>query len=260
MRRFPLILFVALAMLSSCKKTPDYVISEDEMAELMADIETANAVVEMDFRDYSNDSSKIILLKSILEKHGVTEQQFDTSLMWYGHNLDIYRDVYKHTVELLQDRQKDIVAEAKEAGEKMTLAGDSVDIWQGSRYSIFTKKQFGDYAQVDFSIPADENSRLGDRYYWKLRLYNALAEGHALLGVDYSDGSSEFQTKEVHSDETVELSVQSDSLVNVTRIYGYMLYEMKDEDAVFADSLSLYRSRLNSERYNFHGFQRKIKP
>ncbi len=229
------------------------------MAEVMADIETANAIVDMNRDFYASDSSKTALRESILKMHGVTSAEFDTSLVWYGHNLDIYTDVYENAIEILQDRQKDIIAEAKKAGEKMTLSGDSVDIWQGSKLAIFNKRQIGEIAQVAFSIPADDNSRQGDRYQWRFHLYNSANNGQALIGIDYTDGTSEYQVKEAKPDEITEIILQSDSTLKVGRVYGYMVYQMKDEDAVFADSLSLYRSRLNSEIYNYHGFQRKVK-
>lgn len=259
MNRLTAILLLALSVLTSCKKTPDYVIGESDMAELIADMEVADAVVEINRQNYSSDSLRDELRQSILKKHDVTEEEFDTSLMWYGHNLDIYRDVYENAKGILEDRQKDLIAEAKEAGEKMTMSGDSVDIWQGARIAIFDKKRIGGYAQLNFSIPADENTQQGDFFKWKFRILNMQSDGQALLGVDYVDGTSEYQIKSVRPEETLSIDLQADSLISVERVYGYFLYRMKDEDAIFADSISLYRSRLNRDRYNFHGFQRKIR-
>lgn len=258
MKRLPLIMITLLLALSSCSKTPDYVISESDMAELIADIHEADAVITFEKDSYSTDSAKMALRNSVFSRHGITEEQFDTSLVWYGHNLDIYSEVYEEAIDILKERQKEIIAEAKEAGERMTLSGDSVDIWTSGRHTIFDRKRVGDYAQLSFSINADENNRAGDRYEWRFILY-ALDGGDALIGVDYSDGSSEYHTQKVKPEETTKMTLQSDSTLHVSRIYGYLLYTMKDEDAVFADSIMLYRSRLNKERYNYHNFQRKVK-
>ena len=60
MRRLPVI-FLLLVLIVSCNKTPDYVISEDKMARLMADLYIGDAVVESEHRTYANDSEPEIL-------------------------------------------------------------------------------------------------------------------------------------------------------------------------------------------------------
>ena len=67
-------------MLAACSKTPDYVISEDRMASLMADLYMGDAVVENDNRSYRNDSVRKVLIQSVYAKHGVTRHDVDTSL------------------------------------------------------------------------------------------------------------------------------------------------------------------------------------
>lgn len=249
---------LTLACLSACNTVPEGVIDTDKMAELMADIHQANAVVELNPNTYTSDSVKMSLKKAVFERYGITEEQFDSSLMWYGHNLDIYKDVYDNVIKILEKREHDVIAEARLAGEKMTIMGDSIDIWTLSRRIILDKKQFGKYAQLQFSTPADENARKGDRYEWHLYPYNGKMSIDALLGVDYNDGSSEYQVSNLRMDEHSSIMLQADSNKIVSRVYGYMLYEFENESAVFVDSLMLYRSRLNSSIYNRHNRQRTI--
>lgn len=256
MKKLPLLLL--LCALLACNNTPDYVIDKKDMAKLMADIHQANAVVEQNPNIYASDSAKQQLLQSVFAKHGTTEAQFDTSLMWYGHNLDIYKDVYENVVEILEKREKDVVAEARKAGEKATLTGDSIDIWSDAKQLIFNRSQTGSYAELAFSMPADENNRPGDRYEWTLALCNNKNSGKALLGVDYADGTTEYLTKDLEPEKSTRLRFQSDSLQKVNRIFGYMHYEMKDESAVFIDSLMLYRARLSKEQYRSHDRQHLV--
>lgn len=93
MRNLVLIL-LSLLIFAGCDSTPDYVIPPKKMAELMADIHTGEAVVESNNRSFPNDSVKKTFMQSIYLKHGVTSQEVDTSLYWYGHNLNKYMDVY----------------------------------------------------------------------------------------------------------------------------------------------------------------------
>ncbi len=252
MKYLPIVLISTLLLFASCKKTPDHVIPEGDMAELLADLQIADAVIEINRQEYPDEQQRMQLRYSILNEHGFTEEQFDTSLIWYGHNLDIYKTVCENTVKILESRQKDIIAEAKEAGEKLTMAGDSIDIWQIGKNAIFERKRIGDYAHFNFAIAADENSKPGDKYEWRLFLKNASENGNALIGIDYADGTSDIVKRELRANELLKLNIQSDSNLNVSRVFGTMMYKLK-EDAVFLDSMTLYRSRLNSGHYHRYG-------
>lgn len=249
---FP-ILFIA------CNRTPDHVIKQDDMAELMADMQLANAVVDAKYEEYLNDSLKKVLKQSVLIKHNISKEKFDTSLYWYGQNLDIYKEVYDNVIEILKERQEDIIEEAKIAGEQMTVTGDSVDIWENGKATIISNYQIGNMAELKFSIPADVNSRNGDKYEWNMFLLNGGKTANAALFVDYDNGTTEYQSKEFRMDEMNKILIQSDSTLTVTRLYGYMRYNLKDESSLFVDSISLYRSRLNAGRYNYHNYQHKVR-
>lgn len=54
---------LTLACLSACNTVPEGVIDTDKMAELMADIHQANAVVELNPNTYTSDSVKMSLKK-----------------------------------------------------------------------------------------------------------------------------------------------------------------------------------------------------
>ena len=100
----PSILAMALAMLmifvSGCKKTPDWIIQPEEMAQLMADVHTAEAVVDYNYSSFPTDSTKQALKQSVFAAHGVSSEQVDTSLVWYGNNIEQYIKVYDRTLDI----------------------------------------------------------------------------------------------------------------------------------------------------------------
>lgn len=258
MKRSWLLIPVLLVALS-CRQTPDYVIQEDDMAELLADIQVANAVVELNLDYYNNDSLKKVVKQSVFARHNVTQEQFDTSLMWYGHNLDIYKDIYENVTNILENRQKEVQQEARKAGQQLVATGDSVDIWNGSHNLLFDKRQNGETIQLAFSLSSDNDSRPGDRYVWKLDAKNTRQPADLLIGIDYKDGTSEYQTKSTTPEYATEVILQADSTKLPDRIYGYLLYRMKTETSVFVNEISLTRTRLNKENYTSHPYQKKWK-
>ncbi|MDE6239430.1 MAG: DUF4296 domain-containing protein, partial [Muribaculaceae bacterium] len=50
----------------SCSSVPGYVIPPDKMASLLADIHVGEAVVDLNRADFRTDSSKSIMLQSVL--------------------------------------------------------------------------------------------------------------------------------------------------------------------------------------------------
>ncbi|MDD7603313.1 MAG: DUF4296 domain-containing protein [Candidatus Limisoma sp.] len=255
--------FIATALLlltAACSKTPDGVIGQSDMADLLADMQVADAIVEINRDSYEADSSRLNLRRSVLKRHGITEDEFDSSLVWYGHNLDVYKEVYDKVVTKLEDRQQDIIEEARRAGEKMTASGDSIDIWQAATCYFFDRRRCGNSAQINFSIDADINTKPGDKYEWRMTMKNASNGGYAMLAVDYDDGSWDYTRRSLRPDEAMRLKLQTDSTLTVKRVYGYVAYTIGSEDAIFADSLSLYRSRLDPTIYFANkGTRRRLK-
>ncbi len=56
-----LLIAAALIVLAACSRTPGYVIPEERMASLMADIYLGDAVVENDAKSFAGDSLRKVL-------------------------------------------------------------------------------------------------------------------------------------------------------------------------------------------------------
>ena len=108
MRRLP-VFFLLLLALAACKKMPSDVIRPDKMSRILADLHTAGAVVEINSVSWQSDSSRRALRQAVYDRYDVSSEQVDSSLMWYGHNLKDYVEVYEKTLAILDER----IAEAE---------------------------------------------------------------------------------------------------------------------------------------------------
>ena len=100
-----LLSIIAVALLAvACSKTPKGIIPPEEMAQLMADIHTAEAVIELNRGEYRSDSLKQAFKQSVYARHGVDAATVDSSYMWYGRNINSYLEVYDRTIEILEHR------------------------------------------------------------------------------------------------------------------------------------------------------------
>ena len=100
-------------------------------------------------------------------------------------------------------------------------------------------------------------SEIGDYGNWMTN-ENVAAFDNALSG-DITEFQSEFQTKHALPEMLTDIVLQTDSNRVAQRIYGYMEYTPQTESAVVFDKITLTRTRLDSERYNIHPYQRKTK-
>lgn len=235
-------LLCVCALLYACNGVPRYVIQPDEMAELMADIRVADAVVAVNRNEFNEEYKQLALRNAVFERHGVTSEQFDTSLIWYGHNMSVYQDVTKKSISILEGRLKQVNALA--AGEAaMSVSGDSVDIWDASRFYIFSDRGPSQY--VVFEYDTDPNWEQGDVYTLRSRLITPAKYAQWNITAEYDDGAIETITSNVSLDNPArqELTLVTDSTRTATRISGWLNVEPVAARPAIVDSVSLMRRR-----------------
>ena len=246
MRQYALILclLVVLTVVSSCGKTPSYVIPVDRMAAVMADINIGNAIVESERSSYPNDSTRLVLMQSIYARHGVTSEQVDTSLVWYGHNIESYMKVCEKAEEILTARiEKAEMAGGKSADSPrpISLDGDSVNLWPGFATRRVTVADASDF--MPFSLFTDKNWERGDRYTLSSKGINTRGKVRMFIAADYNDGTTEYISSTNDAEERQRLVLVLDSAKVATRVYGSLFYKASDGEVAYLDSISLVRTR-----------------
>ncbi len=281
-----LLLMLTLSLLS-CDRTPGGVMSVNQMSDLIVDLQLAEAYIDSHIGDFQDDSSKMVIKQSIFKKHGITQQDYDSSMVWYAHNMEDYTKAYDKAVGKLKERYdkldkggNDVPGEmmAGPAGEpthdatprqklkevklkhpkhlNTDIKGDSADLWRGKRN--YTLAQGAQRGFITFDFAPDANKQPGDRYQLAYKLLRGGNEFKVCLSVDYTDGATSQITRSTNSDGWVEIDVQSDTTRQVRRIYGYVSYDMKRGHTAFVDSLSLMRTHLSHSNYGFFNAQRLL--
>lgn len=229
--------------MTACRQVPAEVIPPDRMAELMADVHIGEAVVEDNSRVYSSDSMKMLMKQSVYRRHGVTDEQVDTSMVWYGHHIDKYMEVYDKTISILEDR----IAEAEKSGARTKLAvttsadGDSVNIWQGLRTQRFTTDMASDI--IRFHHTTDRNWERGDRFTLNAKMADTRSPMTMDIAVEYNDGTTEYSSASFSGDGMHSLEIVLDSVKSGINIYGSLRYSPAPGEVAFLDSISLVRTR-----------------
>lgn len=236
-----------VSVMLSCDRTPDHVINKKEMASLLVDIHKAEGVVDLQGSRYRTDSAKKVLRQSVYADHGVTKEQFDTSLVWYGHNMEVYKEVYEQVIKQLEEElsMADIASEGVTV--QVAVAGDSVDVWPDQVFRRFASTSPSDIMR--FKLTADENWEKGDTYSWRF-----FANSHAnpmqwTICADYNDGTVDYTSGRIHGGGWQELTLPTDTARTLRYVYGMLLYPPAHGEVTYADSISLTRTRFNPDEY-----------
>lgn len=246
MMRYVCLIIIAIICVG-CNSTPDYVIPPEKMAQLLADIHIGESVIDANRKEYELDSLKKSLKQSIYHKHHVSAEQVDTSFVWYGHNIEEYINIYDQVIDILEKDIANIKVSADD-GVQLAVIGDSADAWSSLRQKNITEITPDRY--LSFALNSDDNWERGDTYEWKLKLINNKSALNWILAIDYTDGSSEFSSTQTMTNGWNSIKLISDSSKMATRIYGVAHIDIKANERVFLDSISLIRTRLNPSIYN----------
>lgn len=256
--RYIVVILLSALFAMSCSKTPDGVVNEKDMAKLMVDMHKAEAIYEEAENKYYNDSLKLTLRQSVLQKHNVTPEMFDSTLVWYAHHLEVYNEVYDDVIKILDDEkhklsQSDFTSSASLVSDiapskpRYKTTGDTADIWGRNRMWILLPGFASNV--VTFDNKPDKEYKPGDKYELAFKLMNPRRGLKVYFGVDYKDGSTAYVYRATSKEGWNHYELQSDSAREVKRVYGYMTYQSKPKDVVYLDSIELLRTHLDRDTY-----------
>lgn len=244
---------MAVALLSACDRTPDGVIPPGEMASVLADIHTAESVVDTERRSFASDSMRRLLKQSVLARHGYNVADFDSSLSYYGRNIDLYAKLYEDVVEILEDRIA--LAESQAATDRNSVSsglspvdivmdGDSVDVWNLPRTVVFARNSPVNI--IPFNMTNDRYWEQGDIYTFRGKMNGASDAVAVSLAVEYMDGSTDYMVMRSMGNGWKEARLSTDTAKVARNMYGTITYPVKDmspRTPVALDSITLYRTR-----------------
>ena len=258
--------------------------SVNKMADLIADLQLADAYIDSHISEFNSDSSKQVIKQSVFKKHGITQEDYDSSLVWYAHNMEDYIKAHDKAIGKLKEQYDKLDRGGNGESKELTIseggkaiheagapqniaksrtkrlqkigsaAGDTIDLWTGKRYYMLA--QGAKRGFITFDVQPDADYKPGDRYQLAYFLTRGNNEFKVSMNVDYTDGSTAQIARGTNSDGWVIIDVQSDTARHVRRIYGYVSYDIKRGQTAYVDSLMLLRSRMNKTNYGFINAQR----
>lgn len=241
---FVAMLLILVGSASSCSR-PKEIIPEKELVKLLADLEIAESYLRRPQSGdvYARDSIGLAVLKA----HGYTPSQLDSTLGWYGKNVDLYQELYVKVERELDTRN------LRASNEEKRQESEGVrNIWPGTQQVLIGGNALSE--GLSFSIPEPGIER-GEVVEWRMHPIQGNVE--VILGADYEEGGSRYTVSNMYSADASGVKFFTDTAMRVTRIFGLLRsLSPSPGSRLLVDSISLNILPLDSSQY-YRAFHQK---
>lgn len=250
-RSIPFILLLFIVV-SSCISRPDYVLDEDAMVSLLTDVHRSEGLLELQQTNpefSSNEKYKQAVMAAVLVKHNVSRAQYDSSLVWYGQNLNnlvrVYNKVQKSIDEDIEYWENLNAASLEEF--QISAVGDTVELWTVNNYHIFDETKLSSFRY--WEIKSDSNYIAGDSIIWHLNIPHVPSSHYLVATLSFYYGENKtvdyYKTAVINKDTSVNISLSSDTsqvFNSIIASIGLLKDSTKVADSFsFVDSISMVR-------------------
>lgn len=238
LKRYGIVIMLGI-MLLACSKVPRGILSEKKMQAVQTDMQIAEAMISENHDNFQDDVQKKALYESVFRKHGITQADYDTALVWYGRHLDIYIKVYDRILADLDEREK---ALGKDTGSP--LRSDSINIWPDSSYLTLSRKALCN--GVVFNIKPEMEYASGSVFVMGMNVWGLNNKLHNRPNVhicaDLGD-TTVVMNQKIQFDGYHKVILRSVPGKAVQRVYGYIFMNNASEyyNKIYIDSLNLIR-------------------
>ena len=101
MRKKCFIILCVLLAVVGCR--PRGVLSNKEMRDVLYDLHRVDGALQVAGYNYGHNQELAAYYKTVLDEHGVTQAEFDSSLVWFTDNPQIFNKIYPKVIARLQE-------------------------------------------------------------------------------------------------------------------------------------------------------------
>ena len=231
------IIFLLLLCAWSCGPKQPKVIPEGKMVDLLVDMELAEAYANVQGGQTSDQ--KVEMGRRVLEAHGVSEEELDTTLAWYGRNMDKYSGLFEKVDKEIEKRHKKYT---EIPGQEIR---ESDNLWPYNPHLILTPQS--GYESFSFYL-GDVDVNKGDLVNLNMYLPNVVGL-KGTFGVEYKDGSGEASVSNFSTKHKIEMMLQTDTAKEVSKLYGVFTLKDTPLPTIYIDSISIKTEPLDSASY-----------
>lgn len=249
MKRILPLLALIMLFLIACDDRPKDVLSRGQMEDVLYDYHIMQGIIDELPSEEREDKAQDYI-NAVFEKHGITEAQFDSSIVYYNrHAKDlhkIYTNLKKRYTEINDEIQ--LVNGNNDMMAIFSTGGDTTNLWNSSKLIILRNKTL--LNKESFTIHADTCFQRQDQFILTISPV-FIKEGrdeygldlHVGLSVLYTNGKHIGTTRVINGHGIQQLTLQTSKDEDIKSVTGFFYYKGRENsrDLCLIDNISLIR-------------------
>lgn len=202
-----LVLSLSVLLVSCENDTPKGIMPEAQMENILYDYHRATAMADKGGGDASQ--RRYVLVQKVFEKYGVSEADFDSSMVYYSGNALILKNMYERIDARLKRESVEVGAGLQtDAYANLSSEGDTARIW--GQKNLWLRNDAGENV-LSVTLSPDSTFLLGDTYMMRFRSKfvskERRKEAYALFTARFDNDSVVSEVSRVSGDLETELSI-----------------------------------------------------
>ena len=247
---------LCVMLLIGCKPSvPGDVIQPDEMEDILFDYYLSREMASKPSVEGTTPYLRTLYYNAVLKKHGVTEAEFDSSLVYYYGHAEDFAKIYNRVNDRMVDYGKSLGVSSNGMRSSMTrysANGDTANIWRGATSVMLTPAP--PYNRFDIELKADTSYHKGDSFmmsFYANYLYQqGTKDATAYLAVRYSNDSIATFRTSVGVSGYAQLRVSECIKHDIKSIRGFVYLNRGNDESetvklMFIDDIQFVRFHKN---------------
>lgn len=239
------IILILLGIMACKPKVPSQYLRPKKMVDVLYDYHLADGLVLYDGKGGNSSERQMAYRLEALKKHGVTQQQLDSSLTYYFRHTEELQKIYEEVAQRLSDEAIGLGASANDIrlyGEE-GIRGDTSNVWVGPPTAILLPNEPNNI--IRFHLKTDTAFHAGDKVMLVFDTHFIVQEGSrdavALLALRFNNDSVAKTQMNISSNNHYSLQLADNNHLGVKEIRGfvYMPTTMSDKKSTTLKILSI---------------------
>ncbi|MBR4367046.1 MAG: DUF4296 domain-containing protein [Bacteroidaceae bacterium] len=238
-----------LTLLASCEQRPDNVVSKSKMEQLLYDYHLAKSMVNQLPPDEKYKEQ--LYIDAVMKKNKVTQDEFDSSLVWYNRHNSELKDIYDNLNKRFETADKELQLSTGNTSMANVASsdGDTANIWNGAAIIVLRPKPSLNHES--FIIKADTSFHRFDKYIMSGDLslvnennMNRNSSVTLSLSIRYDDGKVISDTRTLRNAARQELTIEARDDKDIASVSGFINYNnnnAEERSIAIVNNLTLIR-------------------
>jgi hypothetical protein len=189
---FSVFIFCILLLSIGCSNRPKDVLNEEEMTCFLTDLHKLDGTLQASDVGLTDNLQNTVYYKVLLKNYGITQAQFDSSLVWYTSHPKKFNSIYEEVIVRLTALQTDITKGKYHFIDSTYIGKEKVNLWYLPTKYTFTNDSIR--TLLNFNI---ENTALMVNDTYILRFLQRIApedsctNQHIVFRIEYLNGKKD---------------------------------------------------------------------